>query len=144
MSAPRRDLLASLLPITRALRRIEDEAAAAQGLTMWQCAILAALSGTAGDQQLNQREVADLLDYSRNRIVADLDLLEQRTLILRRPGVDRRSNLLILTASGAARMRAIRADVHAGEDALLAGLPAGVRAALGAVAIRVSDHLRTH
>lgn len=142
MSAPRRDLLASLLPITRALRRIEDDAAATEGLTMWQYAILTVLSDAVRGPALNQREVAERLDYSRNRIVADLDVLEQRTMILRRPGVDRRSNLLILTASGAARMNAIRVRIHAGEDTLLAGLPATVRTVLDRVAIRVGDHVR--
>lgn len=140
MDAPRQDLLASLFPLTRALRRIEDDAAGVHGLTMWQYAILSVLDARA---DLNQREVADGLGYSRNRIVADLDLLEERTLITRRPGVDRRSNLLRLTASGAVRMRRIRDDIHAGEDALLAGLPAGVRRSLDEVAVRVGAHVRT-
>lgn len=140
MDAPRQDLLASLFPITRALRRIEDDAAGAHGLTMWQYAILSVLDARA---DLNQREVADGLGYSRNRIVADLDLLEARTLITRRPGVDRRSNRLRLTASGAARMRHIRDDIHAGEDALLAGLPAALRRSFDEVAERVGEHVRS-
>jgi DNA-binding MarR family transcriptional regulator len=129
--ATRTDLLAALAPLTRALRRIEDAAAAEVGLTMWQYAILAVVGGS---DQLNQAEVADRLGYSKNRIVADLDLLERRSLLVRQPAPDRRANLLRVTPSGAALERQVREDVHRGEDELLATLDVQQRAdVLGAI-----------
>lgn len=120
----RRDLLASLLPITRALRRLEDEAAAGQGVTMWQYAVLSTVWLVPG---LSQREAADRMDYSRNRIIADLDLLEKRGLLVRRPGSDRRANVLETTPRGVSLMQRVQAEIHRREDELLAGLPAEVR-----------------
>ena len=135
MDRPRRDLLAVLLPVTRELRRIEDAAAAAHGLTMWQYAILSAVVHRAG---LNQGEVADLLGYSKNRIVADLDELERQGLLRRTRGADRRANVLSATAAGARRMRAVQRDIHDGEDAMLAQLSTGQRAALAEAADRLA------
>lgn len=137
---PRRDLLAALLPITRALRRVEEVAAARENLTMWQYAIL---SVVAIDTGLNQREVADRLGYSRNRIVADLDLLERRSLLTRRPGDDRRANVLAITAEGDAVRRAVQAAIHEGEDVLLDGLAPGERDGFAAVAYRLAERART-
>jgi DNA-binding MarR family transcriptional regulator len=114
------DLLAALGPFTRALRRVEDDAAAAAGITMWQYAILAVVTE---DPNLNQGEVATRLGYSKNRIVADLDLLEQRKLLTRVPGPDRRANLLHATAAGRRLMQQVRSAIRRGEDHLLKALP---------------------
>lgn len=121
MTTERQDLLASLLPVTRALRRIEDAAAAAHGVTMWQYAVLAVVAPRPG---MNQGEAATLMDYSKNRIIADLDHLQQQGLLVREPGADRRSNVLRVTDSGVRVMRQVQADIHRGEDGLLAGLSA--------------------
>src|SRR4051812_36449529 len=110
---PRSDLLAMLAPLTKALRGIEDAAAEREGLTMWQYAILALVVELPG---LNQGEVARRLDYSPNRIIADLDLLERRRLLWRRTGSDRRANVLEATTAGTRLMRQIQADIHRGED----------------------------
>jgi DNA-binding MarR family transcriptional regulator len=115
----RPDLLASLFPVTKALRRIEDEAAAAADLTMWQYAILSVVKDAPG---LNQRVIARQLNYSANRIIADLDHLEARGLVVRQPGADRRANVITLTRSGAALQRRVQRAIHAREDELLAGL----------------------
>ena len=117
--AERADLLASLHPLTRALRRIEDDAAARHGLTMWQYAILSVVAETP---DLNQGEVARALQYSPNRIIADLDELQSRNLLERVPGADRRANLLRITSAGAMLQRRVQKRVRAGEDDLLAGL----------------------
>jgi DNA-binding MarR family transcriptional regulator len=117
----RPDLLASLFPVTKALRRIEDEAAAAADLTMWQYAILSVAKDAPG---LNQKVIARQLEYSANRIIADLDHLEQRGLVVRQPGADRRANVVTITRSGAALQRRVQRAIHAGEDELLAGLSA--------------------
>jgi DNA-binding MarR family transcriptional regulator len=119
------DLLVSVLPLAKALRRIEDEAAATHGLTMWQYAVLLVVAARPGR---SQAEVADRLGYSRNRLVADVDRLEERGLLVRRAGADRRANELVATDEGVATHAAIQAAIHAGEDALLSELSAADRA----------------
>lgn len=127
MAAQRVDLLAALAPLTRALRTLENDAAAAAGITMWQYAILAVI---VDDPRLNQGEVATRLGYSKNRIIADLDLLEQRKLLTRRPARDRRANMLRATTAGRRLMQQIRSEIRRGEDQLLRALPAEQRRAL--------------
>lgn len=119
MPPSRRDLLASVHPLAKELRRIEDQAAADYGVTMWQYAILSVVSDSPG---LNQGQVARNLQYSANRIVADLDELQERGLLVREPGQDRRANQLHVTEAGAALQRKVQHDVHDREDDLLAGL----------------------
>jgi len=121
MAAERRDLLASVLPLAKALRRIEDAAAAEHGITMWQYAILSVAAAAPG---MNQSEMASGMGYSKNRIVADIDQLEQHELLRRQPGADRRVHTLRATDAGIAAMRAIRTEIHRREDELLAGISA--------------------
>jgi DNA-binding MarR family transcriptional regulator len=124
VSSERGDLLAALAPIAKALRRIEDAAAARVGLTMWQYAILSAATETP---RLNQAQVATRLGYSRNSIVGDLDLLEEKRLIRRVPGPDRRANQLTATPAGTRLVRRIRAEIHHQEDDVLSVLPVDQR-----------------
>jgi MarR family transcriptional regulator, transcriptional regulator for hemolysin len=132
----RQDLLAVLAPLTRSLRRIEDAAAARAGITMWQYALLAVVADVAG---LNQTQAATRLGYSKNRIVADLDLLERRRLLIRRPGPDRRANVLSATAAGIRLMHAVRTDIHDREDRLLTTLPHEQRAGIVAACRAIAD-----
>jgi DNA-binding MarR family transcriptional regulator len=118
------DLLASLAPVTKTLRRIEDAAAARFGLTMWQYAALSVIVAAPG---LHQRALAERLDYSANRIVADLDHLQRLRFVDRRTGSDRRANALHATAAGARMMRTIRTEIHRQENELLSELPAQQR-----------------
>jgi DNA-binding MarR family transcriptional regulator len=127
MARPRQDLLALMHPVARALRRIEDVAAAEHGVNMWQYAILSVVIEKPG---LNQSEVAKRLQYSVNRIIGDLDVLADRALLTRRTGDDRRVNLLEATAAGISLRNLVRADIHKREDKLLAGLTATERASL--------------
>jgi DNA-binding MarR family transcriptional regulator len=138
--AARQDLLAALAPVTKALRRIEDDAAAGAGLTMWQYAILSLVTETPG---LNQGQVAHTLGYSANRIIADLDLLQERRLLTRSPGTDRRANVLRTTAAGRRVMQRIQADIRKGEDDLLAILSVGQRRALYSAAQSIAGALRS-
>lgn len=115
----RRDLLASLLPIAKSLRKIEERAAAEHGVSMWQYAALALIVDSPG---LSQRQAADRMDYSRNRIIGDLDHLEKCGFLLRQAGADRRANLLHATSRGTAVMRQVRSQIHVGEDVILAEL----------------------
>ncbi len=88
---------------------------------MWQYAVLAVVAARPG---MNQAEVAALMDYSKNRIIADLDHLQQHGLLVRQSGADRRSNVLRITDAGVTVMRRVQADIHRGEDGLLTGLSA--------------------
>src|SRR5690242_8948652 len=119
MGTDRTDLLASLHPVTRVLRRIEEAAAAREGMSMWQYALLSVVADSGGR---NQREIAEHLQYSQNRVVTDLHDLEGRGYLRRRPGLDRRANTLDLTEAGDAVRRRIRAEIHDREDELLGGL----------------------
>ena len=120
----RRDLLGQLLPFTKELRRNEDRAATAHGVSMWQYAVL---SVAEAHDPVNQAEAAALLGYSRNRIIADIDTLEGRGLLVRERAADRRANTLHVTPAGVTLMRAIKTDIQRGEDELLAGLTAAER-----------------
>ena len=137
--ADRRDLLASLYPVTRALRRVEDDAAATEGLTMWQYAILSVVREAPGS---NQGSIARLLHYSPNRIIADLDHLEELGFIRRAPGADRRANIVAITRSGAAVQRRVQRVIHAGEDELLAGLSASQQRQMHSVATALAEKVR--
>lgn len=140
MPAERRDLLASLLPIAKALRRIEDAAAARCGITMWQFAILSMVTAVPG---MNQGEVAARLGYSKNRIIADLDELAERELLIRVTGVDRRANMLHCTDSGVETMREIRAEIHRREDVLLSGLSPTARREFQRIVRQLGELVRT-
>ena len=133
------DLLASLLPVTKALRSIEDEAAAEHGITMWQYAILTVADLRPG---LNQGEIARVLDYSKNRIVGDIDHLEDAGLLRRTAGSDRRSHLLEVTRAGSSVVRAVRAEIHRREDELLAGLSPTARRQFARQARQLGDQVR--
>jgi MarR family transcriptional regulator, lower aerobic nicotinate degradation pathway regulator len=135
----RPDLLGSLYPITKALRQIEDESAAERGITMWQYAILAVADHQPG---LNQGDVARLLDYSKNRIVADIDHLEEAGLLRRTSGSDRRANLLGITRAGRSVLRGVRAEIHRREDLLLAGLSPTARAEFDRIVHRLGAQVR--
>ena len=139
MDEHRQDLLALLLPVTRELRRLEEAAAATRGLTMWQYAIL---SVAGGRRDLNQAEAADLLGYSKNRIVADLDHLETMGLLTRRRGADRRANALDVTAEGRRATAEVQAEIHRREDELLGPVSPATRRAFAAGLRALNERLR--
>jgi DNA-binding MarR family transcriptional regulator len=139
MPPARRDLLVSLGPVAKALRRVEDAAAATEDLTMWQYAVLSVVADHPG---LNQGQVAKALQYSSNRIVSDLDVLEARQLVTRRPGADRRANTLEITPEGRALQRQVQDRIHAGEDSLLDGLTPAQQRQLRAAVEALAEQLR--
>jgi DNA-binding MarR family transcriptional regulator len=131
---PRRsDLLASVLPIARALRRLEDRAASAHGITMWQYAALAVADARP---RCSQAEIVAVLDYSANRIIGDIDRLEELGLARRVAGRDRRRHEIEITDAGRERMLAVRRDIHRAEDDLFAGIDPDDRRQFGALASR--------
>lgn len=135
----RRDLLGQLLAFTKELRRNEDQAAGGHGVSMWQYAVLSVAAAHAG---LNQAEAAAMLGYSRNRIIADIDALQEMGLLTRERARDRRANTLLITPAGLSLMRTIKADIHRGEDGLLAGLTQTEREEFDRLAGRISVLMR--
>ena len=126
------------MPLARRLRRIEDNAAEASGLTMWQYAVLADAETRPGSIQT---EVAARLQYDKNRLVTDLDILENLGLVERQRGSDRRSYGLYVTASGSRMRRTIQARIHRGEDELLGDLPTTTRERLATTLAATASHI---
>lgn len=134
----RRDLLSVLFALTRALRRIEDEAAAADQLTMWQYAVLALVE----DAPANQTALATRLDYSKNRLVHDIDHLEHLGLVRREvPPTDRRSNTITITSRGRQTRARIQRRIHDAEDELLRDVPPSTRNQFAQLAADITDGL---
>jgi len=94
---------------------------------MWQYAVLSVASRHEG---LSQAEIADRLGYSRNRIIHDLDVLEERGLAERRTGADRRRYLIHVTGPGRDTAAQVRDAIWSAEDALLSHVPAESRFSL--------------
>lgn len=137
----RRDLLSVLFPLTRDLRRIEDEAAAADQLTMWQYAVLMVIEAAP----TNQASLAARLRYSKNRLVHDIDHLEQLGMVTREVlPTDRRSNVVTITARGRTTRARIQRRIHEGEDELLQHVPASSRRDFTRLAAEITDGLRHH
>lgn len=135
----RRDLLSVLFPLTRELRRIEDAAAAADQLTMWQYAVLM----TVAENPANQTNLATRLWYSKNRLVHDIDHLERLGLVTREmQPTDRRSNIITITSQGRGTKARIQQRIHDGEDELLRHVSSSSRAQFLHLAAEVSDGMR--
>jgi DNA-binding MarR family transcriptional regulator len=135
----RRDLLSVLFPLTRELRRIEDDAAAADQLTMWQYAVLMIVE----DTRANQTNLATRLRYSKNRLVQDIDHLEQLGLVTREmQPTDRRSNIITITSQGRSTRARIQQRIHDGEDELLRHVSSSSRTQFLHLAAEVSDGMR--
>ncbi|NUU31544.1 MarR family transcriptional regulator [Arthrobacter sp. C9C5] len=70
-----------------------------------------------------QREMAEFLSLDPSQIVALIDELEKRGLVLRAPGrQDRRAKIVSATAEGSAVFRQAEAAARAAESEALAGL----------------------
>ena len=135
----RRDLLSVLFALTRALRRIEDDAAAADQMTMWQYAVLALIEKAPANQTI----LATRLDYSKNRLVHDIDHLEQLGLVTREPlPTDRRSNSITITSRGRKTRERIQHRIHDAEDELLRDVAPATRKQFARLAAEITDTLR--
>jgi DNA-binding MarR family transcriptional regulator len=123
----RRDLAAMIVPLGRALMAAEQPVLRAYDLTMWGYVVLLAL----GDRpRRTQAALAREIGADKTRIIEDLDDLQDRGLIERRPDPgDRRAHLLSLTPAGRRIRDLAQAAVQGGEERLLARLPAGDREA---------------
>ncbi|MFE1177473.1 MarR family winged helix-turn-helix transcriptional regulator [Streptomyces sp. NPDC058773] len=124
----RPDLAAMVVPLGRALMAAEQPVLDAHGLTMWAYAVLLHLDETP---IRTQAALAEAIGADKTRIIAVLDDLEARGLIVRQPDPgDRRVRLLSLTAEGRRLRDAAQTAIQEGEERLLARLPAADRAAL--------------
>ena len=78
------------------------------------------------DLEPTQREMAEFLSLDPSQIVALIDELETRGLVIRAPGkLDRRAKTVSATAEGAAVFRRAEAAARDAESAALARLSAG-------------------
>lgn len=97
-----------------------------RGLDMWDYVVLAAL-GTGPSP--TQNELAGLTGRDKTRLIGNLDRLEERGLLSRTPDPsDRRNRIVTLTADGRQLLASCRADIHAMEEQLLAGIASRDRA----------------
>jgi DNA-binding MarR family transcriptional regulator len=123
----RPDLAAMLHVLTRALIDAERPVLAANDLTMWAYTVLTAL---ATGPTRTQAALAQAVRADKTRIIPVLDDLQERGLIERRPDpVDRRVRLLAITPAGRRVFARTQAGIRAGEERVLALLPAADRRA---------------
>lgn len=127
MSDERPDLAAMLHPLLRALIAAELPVLAEHDVSMWGYAVLTALDDTP---VRTQAALADAIGADKSRIIGTLDELQDAGLIERTPDPnDRRVRLLSITPKGRRVRRAVRKDIRAHEDRILAPLPAADRQA---------------
>lgn len=121
----RPDLAAMLLPVTRALIDAEGPVLRANDLSMWAYTVLTLL---ATGPMRSQAALAQAAGADKTRIIPILDELQGRGLIERRPDpADRRVHLLAITPAGQRAFNRTRAGIRAGEERVLALLPASDR-----------------
>jgi DNA-binding MarR family transcriptional regulator len=123
----RDDLGAMTFRLGRRLLAMEQPILARHEVSMWAYAVLTALRKTP---MRTQATLAASIGADKTRLIPILDDLQRRGLIEREPDpADRRVRLLDLTDAGRRLYRAIRTEVRAAEDALLAATPAAEREA---------------
>lgn len=106
--------------VTRRLIEAERPLVAAHALSMWG---YVALSELARGSVVSQLALADAMSYDKNRLVTLLDELESAGLVVRQADPDdRRVRIVALTEVGRRRHAAVRRDIRAMEDELLADL----------------------
>ena len=117
----RRDLAAMVVPLGRALIAAEQRILDAQQLSMWSYVVLTAL---ADEPARTQAALAAAIGADKTRIIAVLDDLQARGLIVRGPDpADRRGHLLSLTLAGRRAFGRARAAIRAYERRLLDTMP---------------------
>jgi MarR family transcriptional regulator, organic hydroperoxide resistance regulator len=121
----RPDLAAMLLWLTRALIDAEAPVLHAGGVSMWAYTVLTLL---ATGPMRTQAALARAARADKTRIIPVLDELQERGLIERHPDpADRRVRLLAITPAGRRVFNRTRAGIRAGEERVLALLPASDR-----------------
>ena len=122
----RADLGAMVMRLGRRLIAMEEPILARHEITMWAYIVL---SGLRERPTRTQAALAAAINADKTRLIPVLDDLQRRGLIEREPDpADRRVRLLSLTPAGRGLQRAVRADIRAAEEALLADLTEAERA----------------
>jgi len=123
----RRNLAAMLQPLLRALVAAELPVLASHRISMWGYVVLNALEDGPAR---TQGALAEATGADKTRIIATLDELQQAGLITREPDpADRRARLLSITPAGRRVRNAVRAQIQANENRVLARLPVADRQA---------------
>jgi DNA-binding MarR family transcriptional regulator len=123
----RRDLAAMAVPLARALVAAEEPILRAHDISMWGYVVLTAL---AEQPVRTQAALAQAIGADKSRIIADLDELQDRGLIQRRPdAADRRVHLLSLTPAGSQVRQSLQSAIRQREEQILARLPPADREA---------------
>jgi DNA-binding MarR family transcriptional regulator len=105
-------------------------------LTPCDAGIIRLLSHSPG---MSQQSLAAKLDMHASRLVAVIDALEERGLVIREANAqDRRIYSLRLTSAGSEMMRAIGEVARSHDEAMCSGLDAGERAELAVLLQRIA------
>ena len=124
-----------LQPFVRALIAAELPVLDRYGVSMWGYVVLNALDGRPAR---SQAELAQAIGADKTRIIATLDDLQRDGLITREPDpADRRARLLAITPAGRRTRLAVRDEIQANEERVLAVLHPGDRDAF----LRAADVL---
>jgi len=117
----RRDLAAMIVPLGRALIAAEQPVLRAHRISMWGYVVLNALDR---EPLRTQTALAQSIGADKTRIIAVLDELQRRGLIVREHDpADRRARLLSLTAEGHRLRTSVQTAIQRREEHLLARLP---------------------
>ena len=107
-----------LYPLVRELIALELPVLATHEVSMWGYSVLTALDDTP---VRTQAALAEAIGADKSRIIGTLDELQSAGLIERTPDPgDRRVRLLSITPEGRRVRRAVRKDIRAHEEELLA------------------------
>lgn len=93
---------------------------------------------------VRQKDLAQSLGLDGSSLVRLLDMLEERGLVRRADGTDRRCKLLTLTEEGRALTERTRAIVTALEEHMLGGLNAAEAATMLDLMERIESRMRHH
>jgi DNA-binding MarR family transcriptional regulator len=122
----RADLGAMVGRLIRRLIAMEEPILATHGISMWAYSVLTALKDSP---MRAQAALAAAIGADKTRLIPVLDDLQRRALITRDPDpTDRRVRLLSLTPAGRELYEAVRSDIRAAEELLLAEVGEGDRA----------------
>jgi DNA-binding MarR family transcriptional regulator len=122
------DLGALLSRLLDAVIRREEPILHAHGLTMWEYVILATLRRDSG---VTQKELARRSSRDATRLIANLDALEARNLVVREVDPsDRRRRTVRLTHEGRTAVDAAHRDIREMEGTLLGALDSGEQSGL--------------
>jgi DNA-binding MarR family transcriptional regulator len=125
-----------LAPLLRELIAAEEPVLAAHDVTMWGYVVLLALDRSS---MRTQAAVAAAIGADKTRIIRDLDELQQRGLIERRPDPDdRRVRLLAITDAGRTVKNAVQEEIQRGEERWLGDLSAAERRTFLRVLVRLT------